>query len=69
MKPDPMIRRDKSTPNADMAHTLRVGMAAFVLLILPGLFWAEWQLMPTPQEKIRSWLHQQLAVIKERTDP
>lgn len=66
MKPEPLIRRNKTSPDADMWHTLKVGLFAFVLLILPGLFVAELQLFPTPQEKLRQWLDLQLVAIQER---
>lgn len=68
MKPDSILRRAKSSPAADMWHTLRIGAAAFLLLILPGLLFVEWQLTPTPETMLRDWLQEQLAAIQERTN-
>ena len=67
MRHEPLIRRDKRNPNADMAHSLKVGITVFVLFVLPVLLVAQWQLMPTAQEQYRTWLQERQATIEERT--
>ncbi|MGL6208553.1 MAG: hypothetical protein ACRC14_01840 [Paracoccaceae bacterium] len=63
----PLIRREKSDPDADMWHTLRLG-AATLAVLLPVLLLAQWHLAPTPAEKMRVWLQEQLVFIQQRND-
>ena len=65
MKRDTVLRRDKSDPASDMWHTLKVGAVIFALVILPGMFVADWQII-TPQEKARAWIKDKMAVVHER---
>ena len=52
MKRDRLLRREKSDPNADAIHTMRVGLVVLVMLVLPGLMLAHRAVEPDPPDGV-----------------